>query len=115
MSGLKTGCSRLSLPKPRVQEASSRPRREYKPKPREPLDLGEAEQSNGGFPCTPAPKITGNKGGVGLAVLELLRARPLWGWPPACPSIHSAGLGGAGPPTLWGRAPRARSRPHPLS
>lgn len=44
--------------KQRVQEASSRPRREYKPKPREPLDLGEAEQSNGGFPCTPAPKIT---------------------------------------------------------
>ncbi|KAK2491767.1 hypothetical protein MC885_011405, partial [Smutsia gigantea] len=42
--------------KRRVQEASSRPRREHKP--REPLGLGEAEQSNGGFPCTPAPQIT---------------------------------------------------------
>lgn len=44
--------------KRRMREASSRPKREYKPKPREPFDLGEPEQSNGGFPCTPAPKIT---------------------------------------------------------
>ncbi|KFO28831.1 Endophilin-A2 [Fukomys damarensis] len=44
--------------KHRVREASSRPRREYKPKPREPYDLGEPEQSNGGFPCAPAPKAT---------------------------------------------------------
>ncbi|XP_057565665.1 endophilin-A2 isoform X1 [Hippopotamus amphibius kiboko] len=44
--------------KRRMREASSRPKREYKPKPREPLDLGEPEQSNGGFPCTTAPKIT---------------------------------------------------------
>nr|XP_003460814.3 endophilin-A2 isoform X2 [Cavia porcellus] len=44
--------------KRRVREASSRPRREYKPKPREPYDLGEPEQSNGGFPCAPAPKAT---------------------------------------------------------
>ncbi|KAM5238495.1 endophilin-A2 isoform 4-T4 [Ctenodactylus gundi] len=44
--------------KRRVREASSRPRREYKPKPREPLDLGEPEQPNGGFPCAPAPKTT---------------------------------------------------------
>lgn len=43
--------------KRRMREASSRPRREYKPKPREPFDLGEPEQSNGGFPCTTAPKI----------------------------------------------------------
>uniref|UniRef100_A0A673UTV9 Endophilin-A2 n=1 Tax=Suricata suricatta TaxID=37032 RepID=A0A673UTV9_SURSU len=42
--------------KRRMREASSRPRRE--PKPREPFDLGEPEQSNGGFPCATAPKIT---------------------------------------------------------
>uniref|UniRef100_A0A8D2HER6 Endophilin-A2 n=1 Tax=Urocitellus parryii TaxID=9999 RepID=A0A8D2HER6_UROPR len=42
----------------RVRDASSRPKREYKPKPREPFDLGEPEQSNGGFPCTTAPKTT---------------------------------------------------------
>ncbi|XP_028015254.2 endophilin-A2 isoform X2 [Eptesicus fuscus] len=41
--------------KRRMREASSRPKREYKPKPRESFDLGEPEQSNGGFP---APKIT---------------------------------------------------------
>ncbi|KAL0611563.1 Endophilin-A2 [Plecturocebus cupreus] len=46
--------------KRRMREASSRPKREYKPKPREPFDLGEPEQSNGGFPCASAPKITGN-------------------------------------------------------
>nr|XP_005896033.1 PREDICTED: endophilin-A2 isoform X3 [Bos mutus] len=44
--------------KRRMREASSRPKREYKPKPRELLDLGEPEQSNGGFPCAAAPKIT---------------------------------------------------------
>ncbi|XP_047697742.1 endophilin-A2 isoform X1 [Prionailurus viverrinus] len=44
--------------KRRMREASSRPKREYKPKPREPFDLGEPEQSNGGFPCATAPKIT---------------------------------------------------------
>ncbi|XP_023603614.1 endophilin-A2 isoform X2 [Myotis lucifugus] len=41
--------------KRRMREASSRPKREYKPKPRESFDLGEPEQSNGGFP---APKIS---------------------------------------------------------
>ena len=41
----------------RIQEASSRPRREYKPKPRECFDLGKPEQSNRGFPCTTVPKI----------------------------------------------------------
>ncbi|XP_006896453.1 PREDICTED: endophilin-A2 isoform X4 [Elephantulus edwardii] len=45
--------------KRRMREASSRPKREYKPKPREPYDLGESEQSNGAFPCATAPKITG--------------------------------------------------------
>lgn len=49
-----------SLPS-RMREASSRPKREYKPKPRELLDLGEPEQSNGGFPCAAAPKITGKE------------------------------------------------------
>ncbi|XP_006896452.1 PREDICTED: endophilin-A2 isoform X3 [Elephantulus edwardii] len=44
--------------KRRMREASSRPKREYKPKPREPYDLGESEQSNGAFPCATAPKIT---------------------------------------------------------
>ncbi|XP_007460589.1 PREDICTED: endophilin-A2 isoform X2 [Lipotes vexillifer] len=41
--------------KRRMREASSRPKREYKPKPREPLDLGEPEQSNGGFPYSQSP------------------------------------------------------------
>ncbi|XP_036168477.1 endophilin-A2 isoform X2 [Myotis myotis] len=41
--------------KRRMREASSRPKREYKPKPRESFDLGESEQSNGGFPT---PKIS---------------------------------------------------------
>lgn len=44
--------------KRRVREASSRPKREFKPRPREPFELGELEQPNGGFPCAPAPKIT---------------------------------------------------------
>ncbi|KAF7236642.1 Endophilin-A2 [Varanus komodoensis] len=45
--------------KSRVREASSRPRREYKPKPRETYDLGGSDQSNGGFSCNPASKISG--------------------------------------------------------
>lgn len=53
------------LPAHRMREASSRPKREYKPKPREPFDLGEPEQSNGGFPCATAPKITGKERGGG--------------------------------------------------
>ncbi|XP_027706825.1 endophilin-A2 isoform X1 [Vombatus ursinus] len=44
--------------KRRMREASSRPKREYKPKPRDSYDFGEPDQSNGGFPCAPAPKIT---------------------------------------------------------
>lgn len=46
--------------KRRVREASSRPRREFKPRPQEPFELGELEQPNGGFPCASAPKITGS-------------------------------------------------------
>lgn len=44
--------------KRRMREASTRPRREYKPKAREPFDLGEPEQSNGGLPCAPTPSLT---------------------------------------------------------
>ncbi|XP_077188090.1 endophilin-A2 isoform X1 [Paroedura picta] len=44
--------------KRRVMEASSRPRREYKPKPRESYEFGESDQSNGGFSCNPTPKVT---------------------------------------------------------
>ncbi|XP_069734262.1 endophilin-A2 isoform X2 [Phaenicophaeus curvirostris] len=44
--------------KRRMREASSRPKREYKPKPRETYDLGDTDQSNGGFSCNPAPKIS---------------------------------------------------------
>nr|KAF6402438.1 SH3 domain containing GRB2 like 1, endophilin A2 [Rousettus aegyptiacus] len=44
--------------KRRMREASARPRREYKPKAREPFDLGEPEQSNGGLPCAPTPSLT---------------------------------------------------------
>lgn len=84
----------------RMREASSRPKREYKPKAREPFDLAEPEQSNGGFPCTPAPTVTGN------------RSR-------AVPGPQSK----AAPSRLWGRvppahpaegAPRDGTRPHPL-
>ncbi|KFP28828.1 Endophilin-A2, partial [Colius striatus] len=42
--------------KRRMREASSRPKREYKPKPRETYDFGETDQSNGGFFCNPTPK-----------------------------------------------------------
>ncbi|XP_053905987.1 endophilin-A2 isoform X3 [Cuculus canorus] len=44
--------------KRRMREASSRPKREYKPKPRETYDLGDTDQSNGGFACNPTPKIS---------------------------------------------------------
>ncbi|XP_065602009.1 endophilin-A2 isoform X3 [Cyrtonyx montezumae] len=44
--------------KRRMREASSRPRREYKPKPRETYDFGDTNQSNGGFSCTPTPKVS---------------------------------------------------------
>ncbi|XP_040178472.1 endophilin-A2 isoform X1 [Rana temporaria] len=37
--------------KDRVREASSRPKREYKPKPREAYDYADSEQSNGGISC----------------------------------------------------------------
>ncbi|XP_063311996.1 endophilin-A2 [Pelobates fuscus] len=39
--------------KDRMQEASSKPKREYKPKPRETYDYSENEHSNGGFSCNP--------------------------------------------------------------
>ncbi|XP_010002815.1 PREDICTED: endophilin-A2 isoform X7 [Chaetura pelagica] len=45
--------------KRRMREASSRPRREYKPKPRETYDFADTDQSNGGFSCTPTPKSSG--------------------------------------------------------
>uniref|UniRef100_A0A8C3G0D0 SH3 domain containing GRB2 like 1, endophilin A2 n=1 Tax=Chrysemys picta bellii TaxID=8478 RepID=A0A8C3G0D0_CHRPI len=45
--------------KRRMKEASSRPKREYKPKPRETYDFGDADQSNGGFSCNPTPKVSG--------------------------------------------------------
>ncbi|NXQ40801.1 SH3G1 protein, partial [Catharus fuscescens] len=44
--------------KRRMREASSRPKREYKPKPRETYDFRESDQSNGGFPCNPTPKAS---------------------------------------------------------
>ncbi|XP_054661129.1 endophilin-A2 isoform X4 [Grus americana] len=44
--------------KRRMREASSRPKREYKPKPRETYDFGDADQSNGGFSCNPTPKVS---------------------------------------------------------
>lgn len=47
-----------------MREASSRPKREYKPKPRESYEFGESDQSNGGFSCNPSPKVSG-KGGPG--------------------------------------------------
>lgn len=65
-TGLQPCCWLLiALPPCRMREASSRPKREYKPKPREPFDLGEPEQSNGGFPCATAPKITRKERGGG--------------------------------------------------
>ncbi|XP_064030897.1 endophilin-A2 isoform X1 [Pogoniulus pusillus] len=44
--------------KRRMREASSRPRREYKPKPRETYDFGDTDQSNGGFSCNPSSKAS---------------------------------------------------------
>ncbi|NXY55796.1 SH3G1 protein, partial [Callaeas wilsoni] len=44
--------------KRRMREASSRPKREYKPKPREAYDFGDTDQSNGGFSCNPTPKVS---------------------------------------------------------
>ncbi|XP_034973988.1 endophilin-A2 isoform X2 [Zootoca vivipara] len=44
--------------KRRVRDTSSRPKREYKPKPRESYEFGESDQSNGGFSCNPAPKVS---------------------------------------------------------
>ncbi|XP_054031253.1 endophilin-A2 isoform X2 [Dryobates pubescens] len=44
--------------KRRMREASSRPKREYKPKPREPYNFGDTNQTNGGFSCTPTPKAS---------------------------------------------------------
>lgn len=49
----------VSLPFSRMREASSRPKREYKPKPRETYDFGDTDQSNGGFSCNPTPKVSG--------------------------------------------------------
>ncbi|XP_023798900.1 endophilin-A2 isoform X1 [Cyanistes caeruleus] len=46
--------------KRRMREASSRPKREYKPKPRETYDFRDTDQSNGGFSCNPTPKVSGN-------------------------------------------------------
>lgn len=43
----------------RMREASSRPKREYKPKPRETYDFTDTDQSNGGFSCNPTPKVSG--------------------------------------------------------
>lgn len=63
--GLTSSCSfslqfiHISSPSSRMREASSRPRREYKPKPRETYDFGETDQSNGGFSCNPTPKVSG--------------------------------------------------------
>uniref|UniRef100_A0AAY4CYA5 Endophilin-A2 n=1 Tax=Denticeps clupeoides TaxID=299321 RepID=A0AAY4CYA5_9TELE len=39
----------------RMNEAQSRPRREYTPKPKPTYDFGESDQSNGGFTPTVAP------------------------------------------------------------
>ncbi|NXF55657.1 SH3G1 protein, partial [Oceanites oceanicus] len=48
----------ISFPSSRMREASSRPKREYKPKPRETYDFGDTDQSNGGFSCNPTPKVS---------------------------------------------------------
>ncbi|XP_063770967.1 endophilin-A2 [Pseudophryne corroboree] len=44
--------------KDRVCESSSRPKRDYKPKPQEAYDYGDSEQSNGGIPCNPPTNKT---------------------------------------------------------
>ncbi|NXI59501.1 SH3G1 protein, partial [Chloroceryle aenea] len=49
----------IPFPSSRMREASSRPKREYKPKPRETYELGDTDQSNGGFSCNPTPKVPG--------------------------------------------------------
>ncbi|XP_029470382.1 endophilin-A2 isoform X2 [Rhinatrema bivittatum] len=47
--------------KDRIREASSRPKREYKPKLRENYDFGEASQSNGGFSCNASVRVPGRE------------------------------------------------------
>nr|XP_033810305.1 endophilin-A2 isoform X2 [Geotrypetes seraphini] len=47
--------------KDRIREASSRPKREYRPKPRETYDFGEANQSNGGFSCNASVRAPGRE------------------------------------------------------
>lgn len=79
----------------RMREASARPRREYKPKAREPFDLGEPEQSNGGLPCAPTPSLTGNS-------REGLRGPRAWPPPTLCKRDPRGGTG---------RRPRALSYP----
>lgn len=79
----------------RMREASARPRREYKPKAREPFDLGEPEQSNGGLPCAPTPSLTGNS-------REGLCGPRAWPPPTLCKRDPRGGTG---------RRPRALSPP----
>ncbi|KFQ30088.1 Endophilin-A2, partial [Mesitornis unicolor] len=75
--------------KRRMREASSRPRREYKPKPRETYDFGDADQSNGGFSCNPPPKVSGKGSAGGPAYLfppQPLPAAPLD--QPCCKALY---------------------------
>lgn len=78
MQALSAHTSRFTC---RMREASSRPKREYKPKPRESFDLGESEQSNGGFPT---PKISG-KVLEGPCFPRASETGPLWDSPSLLP------------------------------
>ncbi|XP_066422371.1 endophilin-A2 isoform X1 [Molothrus aeneus] len=74
--------------KRRMREASSRPKREYKPKPRETYDFREPDQSNGGFSCNPTPKASASfrSDKPSRASVRSIREFPPSALLPVCPS-----------------------------
>ncbi|XP_057897053.1 endophilin-A2 isoform X1 [Melospiza georgiana] len=86
--------------KRRMREASSRPKREYKPKPRETYDFREPDQSNGGFSCTPTPKASGNLvPGVAWCLWSSLPGKE--GGCSACTGCSCCAGGSCTSPWLW--------------
>lgn len=63
----------------RVNEAQSRPKREFKPKPRQSFDYGDEEHSNGGYaagPVSPPAYTPGKTTFVYFALSLWVRANP---------------------------------------
>ncbi|EPQ03079.1 Endophilin-A2 [Myotis brandtii] len=87
--------------KRRMREASSRPKREYKPKPRESFDLGEPEQSNS--TCITQRSPAGTQQHSNTVMNETSRPAPLTrGW----------GLQGAEPYTPMRTLPLTKHMDH---